>query len=264
MAAEPISESLPISVEIGGRSFRLDGVMVRPNGNGRYPLALLNHGSCGRDCRRRRSPDMLRFQADMFAGWGYAAYILMRRDNGASDGPYAEGFGGCKLQNYDQAARSSANDMVAAIRVLAKLDYIDPARIVAVGQSGGGIGVIALTAKSVPGVVAAVNFAGGRGSSCLERASFDNSKMIAAWRSFGQRSRVPTLWIYTENDENWGVDLPRSWHRAFIEAGGKADYVLLPPFGRRGHAFFYREGAIPIWKPFVETFLQRTVQPRPY
>ena len=180
MVTDRIIEPLPISVEIRGRGYLLDGLMVRPNGNGRYPLALINHGSCGRECRKRRSPDTLRLQAQVFAGWGYAAYILMRRDNGASEGPYAEGFGGCKQQNYDQAAHSSANDMVAAVRILAKLPYIDPARIVAVGQSGGGIGVIALTAKSVPGLIAAINFSGGRGGSCIERASFDNSRMVAA------------------------------------------------------------------------------------
>ena len=75
---------------------------------------------------------------------------------------------------------------------------------------------------------------------------------------------MPTLWIYAENDENWGVDLPRSWHRAFVEAGGEADYVLLPPFARRGHALFYRDAAIPIWKPIVELFLRRTAQRRPF
>ncbi len=257
--AQIVSEPMPFTVDIRGRSYKLDGLMLRPPGPGRFPLALINHGSCGRACRKKRSPDDLRPQAEVFTRWGYATYLLMRRDNGASDGPFAEGFGGCERQKYDQAAHSAANDMVAALTVLTQLPYVDPHRVVAIGQSGGGIGVIALTTKGVAGLKAVINFAGGRGGSCISKGTFVEEKEIAAFRSFGRRSAVPTLWLYTQNDELWGPDRPKAWHRAFTESGGKAEFVALPPNGRRGHAFFYRASTVPIWKPLVSDFLARSL-----
>ena len=48
-------EPLQIPVVIGGRTYRLEGLVVRPDDNQPHPLALINHGS-PRDADDR--PDM--------------------------------------------------------------------------------------------------------------------------------------------------------------------------------------------------------------
>lgn len=252
-----VTQPMPITVQIDGTAYRLDGLMVRPKGGGPFPLALVTHGSCGKSCREKRSPAQLHDQANVFAEWGYAAYVLVRRDNGESDGPYAEGYGGCKSQNYARAARATAADMAATLRYLARLPYVDGSRMVAIGQSGGGIGAVALSGMKIPGLRAAINVSGGRGGSCLRRGRFDEAAKTDAYRSFGTAARVPTLWLYTLNDDYWGPDRPKRWHKAFADGGGKADFVSLPPFRAKGHSFFYKKAAIPIWSPFVSKFLRQ-------
>jgi pimeloyl-ACP methyl ester carboxylesterase len=62
---------------------------------------------------------------------------------------------------------------------------------------------------------------------------------------------VPTLWIYAENDTYFPPALSRRLADAFAAAGGKADYVLLPPVGGEGHAAI-RSNA---WERPLVTFL---------
>ena len=70
---------------------------------------------------------------------------------------------------------------------------------------------------------------------------------------YGQTSRIPTLWIYAENDKWMGSKYPREWFEAFQARGGTGEYVLHPPFGDDGHNLFTR--GFELWKPMVERFL---------
>jgi hypothetical protein len=63
------------------------------------------------------------------------------------------------------------------------------------------------------------------------------------------------LWIYAENDTYFGPDIANRMHKAFTEAGGKADIRIFPPFGSDGHFFIGAAEAIPIWSPLVGQFL---------
>jgi dienelactone hydrolase len=252
-----VTDPMTLAVQIDGAAYKLDGLMVRPREADALPLAVLTHGTCGRACRARRSPSDLRQQADVFAGWGFATFILMRRGYGNSEGPYAEDNGGCDAQNYEKAARGTADDILAAIETLKKLPYVDGRSVIAVGQSGGGIGVVALAARTPPDLKAVINFSGGRGGSCIRSGVYDETKSDDAFRAFGATTHIPTLWIYTKSDHYWGPDRPARWHKAFADAGGTAEFVHLPPIGEKGHTFFYKESSIPIWRPVVARFLKQ-------
>src|SRR3984885_15007067 len=132
---------------------------------------------------------------------------------------------------------------------------IMPTAGVAVGVSAGGFPTVALTADPPSGLVAAISFAGGRGS--LE----DNKvcrpdRLIDAFRAFGKRSRVPMLWVYAANDHFFGPDLAQQLDVAFTSAGGNVDFVGASAFGSDGHGLFSPAG-IPVWTPYVEKFLQQ-------
>lgn len=252
-----LSEPMTLHVDIQGKKYALDGLMIRRKGAAKLPLAVMTHGSCGSGCRARRSPADLQHQANVFADWGYATFILMRRDNGKSDGPYAEDFGGCDTQDYEGAANASADDLVAAIQYLKKLPYVDPAEIIAIGQSGGGIGVVALAARNIPGLNAAINFSGGRGGGCIRNSLYDETKGVAAFTAFGRTARTPTLWVYSKSDHYWGTERPRTWSDAYRNAGGTIEFAHLPPQGEKGHSFFYKKSRIPAWSPTVSEFLRQ-------
>jgi dienelactone hydrolase len=51
--------------------------------------------------------------------------------------------------------------------------------------------------------------------------------------------------------------LVRRMHVAYVQAGGRAELHVLPPFGPNGHSFFNRAGATSQWGPPVRAFLAR-------
>jgi dienelactone hydrolase len=234
----------------------LEALLVRPNEPGRYPLALIAHGSPRSGAER---PDMTPLamlpQALEFARRGWAALIVMRRGYGGSDGGWAEGFGSCGNANYTAAGEAGAADLKLALEFVSHRPDIDPARMIAVGVSAGGFATVALTADPPPGLVAAISFAGGRGSQQADQVC-EPEKLVAAFRAFGARSRIPMLWVYAENDHFFGPALAQQLREAFTAGGGNMDFIAAPAFGNDGHGLFSPAG-IPVWTPYVDAFLQK-------
>jgi len=128
-----------------------------------------------------------------------------------------------------------------------------------VGQSAGGIGAVAVAAKNPPGVVAAINFAGGRGSRSHGEVCSEGD-LVDAFETFGETARMPTLWVYAENDGYFNPRLARRFHEAFTSAGGKADLIQTGPFGKDGHGLFSYDG-IARWRPMIDDFLRKVGLP---
>ena len=233
----------------------LEALLVRSDQAGRQPLVLINHGSPRQaDARREMSPLVYVPQAIEFARRGWAVVVVMRRGYGDSGGAFAEGIGSCRNPDYASAGATSAADLRAALVHLSKRPDVDSARMISVGQSAGGFGTVALSADPPQGLLAGINFAGGRGSQADDEVCREE-RLIEAMRGFGRRSRLPMLWVYTENDRYFGPELSRRMHAAFASAGGNAEFILAPPFGRDGHSLF-SPGGIPQWTPHVDKFLQ--------
>jgi hypothetical protein len=125
--------------------------------------------------------------------------------------------------------------------------------MIAVGVSAGGFASLALAADPPQGLAAAINFAGGRGSRA-DNEVCDEDALVRAFAAFGKTSRIPTLWIYAQNDKYFGPELVRRMHAAFSGAGGRAQFVDFPAHGEDGHALFSR--GIPLWTPIVDSFLR--------
>lgn len=234
----------------------LDALVIRPDDGRRHPLAILSHGAPrNADDRPGMSPRTLRAQAQEFARRGWVAVAFMRRGYGESEGEYVESSGKCASPDYVRSGKVSAQDIRAAITAMADKPYVDSSRILAVGRSAGGLATIALTADPPPGLVAAINFAGGRGSTKPDEVCVP-SALVDAFGVFGKTSRVPTLWVYAENDHFFNPALAGRFHRAFTEAGGKAEFIAAGEFGSDGHNLFSEKGT-PIWSNYVDAFLAR-------
>ena len=227
---------------------------MRPSGSGRYPLALISHGA-PRDpaARATMSPYGMYRQAIEFARRGFAALVVMRRGYGISGGRYAESNGPCSDRDYLRSARASAEDLAAAIRAMQGRTDVSTNGMIAVGSSAGGFASIALAAAAPPGLVAAISFAGGRGSRADDDVC-DEAALVRAFAALGRTSRIPMLWIYAENDKFFGPDLARRMHAGFTGAGGRAQLINAPAFGDDGHTLFSR--GIPLWTPMVDRFLR--------
>jgi len=230
--------------------------VYRPPGEGPFPLAIVNHGS-PRDAadRRKRERDPARGPSRWFVNQGFAVAVPMRRGYGASEGDFSEGFGACDSADFHAGGRASAADIGAVLAYFRRQAFVDPNRIVLVGQSAGGWGVLAAASQNPDGVAAIVNFAGGRGSPAPD-ANCSALRLIETAGAYGRTARIPSLWIYTENDRYIGPALSIRMAAAHRDSGGPAEFHLLPPFGSDGHALFAR--AVERWGPLVQPFLAAT------
>lgn len=220
------------------------------------PYLILNHGRPASEAdfvkmkRQRYGENSL-----YFVSLGFVVLVPTRVGYGESGGPDVEYSGRCDSKDYAPVYAAAADQTVAVLKAAANLPYVDPARGVVVGQSFGGMTSIALAARDVPGLAGAVNFAGGGGGNPSERPEnpCGSHGLAALYGDYGAASKVPTLWLYSENDRYWGAELPKKWFDGFVGAGGKARFVRLPAYKDNGHGIF--SGNPGSWKRPFEAFL---------
>ena len=256
-AALPVVVALP-----SGASVRLEGLVIRPDRPGRFPLVVMIHGTpratpgqAGSPLARV-SPASFNTAAIAFAERGYAAVAVLRRGYGGSEGPFAEIFARgstCDTRDYLPVARVSAEDVIGAVAALRREAWVDPDRVLLLGVSTGGVAVTAAAALTPPGVVGVVSFAGGRGSTAADTVCNPDG-LVRMFGALGGQVRIPAQWIYAENDHFFAPDLARRMHAAYTAGGAPARFAMLPPFGADGHTLL-SSGPVDVWWPAMEGFL---------
>jgi dienelactone hydrolase len=277
-----VEEATFLTVKSGSGSYRLEALVVRnASAKGRLPIALLTHGKprLPAEMAKIRGP-LLAPQARDLAHRGYLAVAVIRRGYGQSGGtpgqatnaPYAK----CDHAALRQYFAVEADDLDGALRAIAERPDADGARVIALGGSVGGGAALALAARNPPGLRAVVNLAGAMRLTDAEGKLVCPQDMpIAALASFGKGIKTPTLWIYSENDSNFGPDAARKTHAAYVAHGGVAELKMVPslqpadghnvfelPTGRQHWLAaldpFLRARQLPTWSPQqVKTVAQR-------
>jgi dienelactone hydrolase len=244
-----------VSAPGGIRSLELEAIVVRPDDGAAHPLAVLNHGS-PRDAADRPtiSPYRLWPQAVAFARRGWVVVVPMRRGYGSSQGEWAEGYGSCANPDYAAAGRQGASDIAAVARYMNAQSYVSKGKWISVGHSAGAFATLALAADAPSDLAAAIAFAPGRGSTSPD-AVCGEKQLVAAFAQYGKTSRVPLLWVASENDHFFGPRLVPLLTGAFAKAGGNLTFVKTAAFGDDGHQLFTTASGIPIWSPIVDRFL---------
>ncbi|NGX94851.1 MAG: dienelactone hydrolase [Candidatus Afipia apatlaquensis] len=241
--------------------------LVRPVGEGPFPLVIMNHGVSLKPTDRSFFP-LIEFRdaAKWFAKRGYLVVAPVGTGYGAAAidipehghyGPFFSKVGKCSNPNFRAPGLAVAQVNLWIIDYLAAEKRIIPKDVIVVGQSAGGWASIALSSLNPSQVKAIIIFAAGRGGRVDGKPNNNCApdKLVETTAEFGRTSRVPMLWIYIENDTFFGPALSKRMHEAFSAAGGKAEYHLVPPFGNDGHFFIGSPDAIPIWSPLVTKFL---------
>ena len=237
--------------------------VVRPVGDGPFPLVVMNHG-VSLNQRERGFFPLVEFRdaAMWFArrgymvvapsGSGYGAAALDDPERGLYSVFYSK-IGSCDNPNFRDAGLAVALIDKWIIDYMADQKLIVPDNVIVVGQSAGGWAAIALSSQNLPAVRAIITFAAGRGGRVGGKPNNNCApdKLVAATAEFGRTARVPMLWIYIENDTFFGPALSKRMHEAYTGAGGNAEYHLLPPFGSDGHFLITSPDSIPLWAPLV-------------
>lgn len=251
--------SLP--VQIDGAELKLEAMEIRPRGDGPFPLAIFAHGKPSGE-RQRRSLSALSYtqQVATLARQGFVALVALRRGYGSSQGTYAESDGECEATTYGPASRAGARDLAAIVAAAVERAQVDRARMLVVGESVGGITALAYGAMPAgphAGVRGIVNFAGGRGGRPVPRGEVcQPEKLVELARALGHGVKLPTLWVYAENDRTFGPALVRQMFGAFLESARDAKLAMLPALARDGHRVM--TDAVAQWRPAMDEFLTRT------
>lgn len=247
--AQTVDASLNETIEmitLPGTSTSLETTIYKPDGVGPFPLVVINHA------RHSGEPkDQERFRPSIAARYflqrGYAVIAPMRQGLSRSGGWYVGR--GCDVERN---AMQQAQDISGVLSALGSAPWADRSRVVVMGHSQGGMTALAVGASNLPGVRAVVNFAGGSRNSECPTWQYDIGQAVT---QFGKQSRVPSLWVYGDNDSFFG-DVYRTLHAQYRAAGGNAQLVPVSGYEGDAHHLFITRAGASHWQPQMTAFLK--------
>jgi len=168
-ATDPAHPSSTIAIEIPSHGSIMDGLVYRPAGQGPYPLVILLHGLPGNEQNMDLAQTLRR------AGW--AVMTFNYRGNFGSEGQFS-------IDHVIEDTKIAV--AYSATPAMAKAWDIDPARIVVIGHSMGGLAA-ALSADSGP-----------KREATILLDPWDPSKLQAVLRPLSPSDRNAAAW------DRWG------------------------------------------------------------
>ena len=250
--AQPIDPALNESVETIRKSgwfpMDLEVTFFMPDGPGPHPVAVINHGKAYGRARlqaRFRPLHAVRY----FLARGYAVVVPMRQGFSASGGSYL----GASCDS-EANGRSQAEDVAAVLENVLARPWANARQVVIVGQSHGGWATLAFGAEAgeFPGVRGLVNFSGGLSQ---ERCDGWEAALARGAARYARETRLPSLWLYGDNDSFFSTATCRAMHAAYQGAGGRASLVAFGSFGSDSHMLLAARAGGLVWQPEVSRFL---------
>jgi dienelactone hydrolase len=252
LVANGLNESI---VEVPEGDISLQTTVFRPDGAGPFPMIVFNHGKLPGNSHEqpRNRPVAL---AREFVRHGYIVVVPNRRGFAGSGGQYAGH--GCDVEAN---GFSQANDVAATIDYMSQQPYVDKTHIVVAGTSHGGLTTIAYGARdavSAPGVRGLINFSGGLRQDECEGWQ---KHLVDAFGDYGQNVRLPSLWLYGDNDSVWQGDLSSRMFTAFASHGARANMIDFGDYKNDAHRLVGDRDGVQIWWPHVKAFLAQIGMP---
>jgi len=221
---------------IDGKTYKLEYRLIRPVDSLPHPLVIMTHGRYGpHPPRNNVEVDGYRNICTALAERGYVVMMLVRRGYGNSDGPDSE----LKNTPYECGLEAS-KDLLSAVEYMKTKPYVDPSKIVIMGHSQGGWAAIAFSTLKADGVLGTVNLSGGTNYLGIDSDSLSmrHAKWISDCGEYGKINMIPTLWIYSPNDQAIPGDTSQSMFKGFQDNGGKGTFVMKLAYPGDGHWFF--------------------------
>jgi dienelactone hydrolase len=247
-----LNESVVMVPKQGVFTIALETTLYKPDGEGPFPVVILNHGKAYGDPRfqDRYRPALA---ARYFLHRGYAVVVPMRQGFSKSEGRYIGV--GCNIESNGEI---QADDVQAALDYVGTQPWADKSRVLIAGQSHGGWTTLATGARNIAGVKGLVNFAGGlRNDDC---PGWQNTLARGA-AAFAKTTTVPSIWFYGDNDSFFNTPTYRQMYEQYIAAGGRAKLVAYGNFGTDSHAMFGSAAGTGIWQPELDRFLASVGMP---
>lgn len=271
-AEEPlVVEETFLAVTIRDQPYRLNALVVKEAGQaGRLPVAIITHGQAAEmEKREQVQPRAYLRVARDFARRGWLAVVVVRRGFGRSEGAKPYLLRGCANGDYATALDEQTDDLDAALAAIGRRADADASQAIALGVSVGGAAVLNWAARQPAGLKAAVNVSGGIRSQTRDGTAprCAPEDLVPVFGRMGERSRIPTLWLYAENDSLFPPDYVRTLHEAYVAKGGRTDFHMFDPVGTDGHDLLVHADGMLRWLPALDRFLRanrlKTFDPAP-
>jgi dienelactone hydrolase len=251
VAADLNEQIIRIPVDASG-SVTLETTIFKPNGPGPFPMVVFNHGKIQGDPRDQARSRPIAFARE-FVRRGYIVVAPNREGFAGSGGTYQQD--GCDVERN---GISQADDVSATIAYMSKQSDVDAKHIVVAGSSHGGLTTIAYGVDAAPGVRGLINFSGGlRQDACT---GWQNN-LTQAFGTYGENTRVPSLWLYGDNDSVWTPSLSAQMYAAYVAHGAHAQMVDFGDYKNDAHRLVVDRDGVNVWWPSVEAFLARIGMP---
>lgn len=242
--------------------------VYRPAKNDRHQVVLFSHESTGGWVRspKESSGAPPRSVVEFFISRGFTLVAPMRRGVGFSTGTYREecplSAGQCSVSENTSSGiaglQEAIRDTDAVIDQIILGKLLPPnSKILLAGESRGGFLSLIMAGRRPEVFTGVVNFVGGwlaiadvfPASENATRMQFQGDQLAAA----GKRARIPTVWIYAARDAFYSETVTRQFFKAFMEAGGRGDYIFVSEHPlRNGHGI---ASQLPLWGTRVDRFL---------
>lgn len=240
-----------IPVDAAG-TVTLQATVFRPDGPGPFPMIVFNHGKIEGDPHNQSRSRPMAFARE-FVRRGYVVVAPNREGFAESGGSYRQE--GCDVEKNGVA---QASDVAATVAYMSKESYVDASHIVVAGTSHGGLTTIAYGTNAAQGVRGLINFSGGlRQDACTGWQ--DN--LTHAFGHYGEHARVPSLWLYGDNDSVWTAELTTRMYAAYVEHGAHANMIDFGSYKNDAHRLVVDRDGVHVWWPVVDAFLARVGMP---
>ncbi len=229
--------------------------VYRPAGDGPFPLVVFNHGratEAKRASQGRYRPEPL---ARYLVAKGFVVLVPNRIGYWKTYGTFDPEYSGCRT--IDAMSIAASDQVLATVEFAKTLSYVDASRWLVAGQSVGGLTTVATVGRAPAGLLGGINFAGGAGGDPEAKpgSPCNPHAMTRYWGEIAKHAKAPMLWLYWENDKYWGADYPKTWHKAWVDGGGRAQFTGFSAVGEDGHAGLNID--MDHWLPVVDDFLVR-------
>ncbi len=263
----PDPQTVIIPARAAGANWQVHTQVFKPDGPGPFPLIIFSHGRAPKaEDRKTLANPVLRGHAAYWMRKGFAVLAPIRPGYGETGGADIESSGiriseqgVCSgAPSFSQAVENAADIVTEVVAWARRQPWVSDKKIILAGQSLGGFTAVAAGARSLPGVIAYINFSGGHGGNPERRPgkSCFPEAMTEIYRAYGRTTRIPNLWLYSSNDQFWGADAPKQWHEAFKKGGGGGSFVQTAPVpGEDGHKLLAKGGRL--WGAHVDPFVER-------
>jgi dienelactone hydrolase len=232
--------------------------IYRPAGDGPFPLVVFNHGRPPQERRHTQGRFQPEHAARYLVAKGFVVLAPMRVGYWETYGDFDPEYSGpCNSMQIGPMSIAASDQVLATVEYARTLRYVDASRWLVVGQSVGGLTAVATVGRKPAGLLGGINFAGGTGGNPDKNPGRPCSPgaITSYWSSIARNAAVPMLWLYWKNDKYWGEEIPREWHKAWVNGGGKAEFRSFPPTGEDGHRGLTID--MNSWLPAVDEFLNQ-------